>query len=116
MNKPVWMMSMMFLFLMALFGRPFYAVANEDQSHSMQEVNTKASIENLKASPSMAQDGTINLNNQVCPVSGDKVGKDTVTHEGVNYQMCCGMCASKIEKNPSKYTIPKADIMEKIGR
>ena len=115
MKKPAYVVMMFLLMLSPLVGQA-YAMSDEGQDHSMGEMKGKATLESLKASPSMAQDGTINLNNQVCPVSGDKVGKDTVTHEGVNYQICCGMCASKIEKNPSKYTIPKATIMEKIGR
>ena len=104
------------LLLFALFNWQSYAVANEGGDHSMQELKKKASLEDLKAAPSMAEDGTINLNNQVCPVSGDKVsGKNIFKHDGINYQMCCGMCDAKFEKNPAKYAVSKEAVMAKIG-
>ena len=93
-----------------------YAMMEDNQEHAMSETTGSASLESMKASPSKDADGTIQMNNELCPVSGDKTSpKSVVTHDGVTYQMCCAMCAAKIEKNPGKYTVPKSDILAKIG-
>ena len=72
----------------------------------------------LKASPTVDADGTIQLNNAVCPISGEEVAKDSdsLKHEGVVYKFCCAMCGGKLEKNPEKYAISEDDkkaILEK---
>ena len=108
-------MLSVFLLLLGLNASP--ATANMDtDDHAMGETTAPATLESLEAAPSAAEDGSINMNNALCPVSGDKTSeKNIVTHDGVNYRLCCPMCAAKIEKNPSKYTVSKAVIMEKIA-
>ena len=42
----------------------------------------------------------------VCPVSGEKIDKDTkITYEfkGKTYRFCCPDCAEKFKKDPEKY-------------
>ena len=65
----------------------------------------------LKAEPTVDPDGTIQLNNTVCPVSGDEIAKnsESLKHDGVVYKFCCSMCSGKLEKNPEKYAISKTD-------
>ena len=65
----------------------------------------------LKASPTVDADGTIQLNNAVCPISGEEVAKDSgsLKVNGVVYKFCCAMCGGKLEKNPEKYAISEDD-------
>ena len=50
----------------------------------------------------------IEINNKICPVSGEKVGVMEkilkVKHNGKIYQLCCSMCEKDFNKNPDKYT------------
>ena len=114
--KKLMVVSMMFLLLAGPLAGFNYAMSDKGDDHAMAETTGGATLESLKASPSKAADGTISMNNELCPVSGDKTSaKSVMTHDGVTYRMCCAMCASKIEKNPGKYTVPKSAIMAKIG-
>ena len=114
--KKLMVVLMMFLLLASPLVGFAYAMSDESQDHVMAYTGGGATVESLKASPSKAEDGTINMNNEFCPVSGDKTSeKSVMTQDGVTYRMCCAMCASKIEKNPGKYTVPKSAIMAKIG-
>jgi len=46
----------------------------------------------------------IDVGNQYCPVTGDKVkGKHFAVYEGKRYGLCCPMCERKFLKNPEKY-------------
>ena len=48
------------------------------------------------------------VNNKLCPVSGEEVGKMgdpvTIEHNGKIYNLCCSMCAKDFKKNPEKYS------------
>jgi len=57
----------------------------------------------------------VQAGNKFCPVSGDKVGKDFVVHEGKRYGLCCAMCAKEFKKNPKKF-IAKMEAQEKSGK
>lgn len=49
----------------------------------------------------------VKVNNEICPVSGDKVNmKDPVTAEykGEIYNFCCPMCIAEFNKHPEKYS------------
>lgn len=49
------------------------------------------------------------FNNPVCPVeAGDVEGTNCVTHDGVQYSVCCAACADEFKKDPDKYiaTLP----------
>ena len=114
--KRLMVVSMMFLLLAGPLAGLAYPMPDEDRDHAMAETTGSATLESLKASPSKAADGTISMNNELCPVSGDKTDpKSVITQDGVTYRMCCGMCASKIQKNPGKYTVPKSVVVAKIG-
>ncbi len=44
--------------------------------------------------------------NDVCPVSGEEIDKDTkITYEykGKTYRFCCPDCAEEFKKDPEKY-------------
>ena len=51
--------------------------------------------------------GPIEVNNKICPVSGEKVGQMgepiKVEHEGKMYNLCCPMCVKDFNKDPAKY-------------
>jgi len=47
-----------------------------------------------------------NVNNKICPVTGDNIGIDTnVTYEyeGKVYNFCCSGCIAEFKKDPIKY-------------
>ena len=50
----------------------------------------------------------VEVGNKICPVSGNKVGEmgPAVKHayNGKTYNLCCGMCPSKFDKDPAKYS------------
>lgn len=60
--------------------------------------------------PSMEQADVkpVEVGNKICPVSGNKVGEmgPAIKHEynGKIYNLCCGMCPSKFDKDPTKYS------------
>ncbi len=44
--------------------------------------------------------------NEVCPVSGEVIGKETnitYTYKGKVYRFCCPACVDEFKKNPEKY-------------
>lgn len=100
------------LVLALIFGLPVIGLAEED--HSMGSMSgDRVSLESIKAQPSEGKEGVVELNNKLCPVSGDKVsGKDAFVHEGVNYQICCPMCVGKFKNNLGKYAHSSAEVKE----
>lgn len=65
-----------------------------------------------------AADGTaVDLQNTVCPVSGEKVGdsKLTATYEGKIYHFCCEDCPKTFAKDPAKYAKAVAADPAKYG-
>ena len=72
-----------------------------------------ADLTALQANPTVDKDGTIQLNNAVCPVGEDKTdGKNPFLFKGVNYQLCCPMCAEKLKKHPERYALTDEQIQE----
>jgi YHS domain-containing protein len=51
------------------------------------------------------QPAAIDLNNTICPVSGDKVGDSKLTEvfDGKIYHFCCDDCPKQFVKDPEKY-------------
>src|SRR5271155_607638 len=51
------------------------------------------------------QPAVIDLNNTVCPVTGEKVGdsKFTEIYDGKIYHFCCDDCPKEFLKDPEKY-------------
>lgn len=46
----------------------------------------------------------IDVKNEYCPVTGEKVSPDiTYTHEGKRYRFCCAGCLAPFKKDPQKY-------------
>ena len=49
----------------------------------------------------------VEVGNKICPVSGNKVGEMGPaikhTYNGKVYNLCCGMCPRKFDKDPAKY-------------
>jgi len=64
----------------------------EDKGKTMGEEKSKA----------------VEVGNQICPVSGSKVGEmgEVVKHEykGKIYNLCCPACIKDFEKDPEKYS------------
>ena len=47
---------------------------------------------------------TVLMNNQTCPVSGNRVnGVDTYMHKGKTYNLCSDQCKQPLSENPEKY-------------
>ena len=60
--------------------------------HSLFAVETKVAT------------SAIDVGNNRCPVSGDKIsGKDFVEYQGKKYALCCPMCAKDFKKDPQRY-------------
>jgi len=56
----------------------------------------------------MAYAADIEVNNKLCPVSHEEVGKDGMTphkvsYNGKTYRLCCAMCEKDFKKDPAKY-------------
>lgn len=50
----------------------------------------------------------VNVGNEICPVSGEKVGEGgmkpaTYDYKGKIYNFCCTDCVEKFKKDPEKY-------------
>jgi len=46
----------------------------------------------------------LDVENKICPVSGDDVsGKHYAAYEGKRYAFCCNQCIKKFNRNPEKY-------------
>ena len=50
----------------------------------------------------------IAVNNKICPISHEEVGKGgmtphKVTYNGKTYNLCCAMCEKDFNKDPEKY-------------
>lgn len=48
----------------------------------------------------------VNVNNTICPVSGDKVdmkNPTTIEYDGKVYNLCCPACIKEFKKSPEEY-------------
>lgn len=48
----------------------------------------------------------VNVGNQICPVSGEKITEEmkaTYEYKGKIYNFCCTMCIEEFKKDPEKY-------------
>jgi YHS domain-containing protein len=63
------------------------------------------------------QQAAIDLQNTVCPVTGDSVGdsKLTETYQGKIYHLCCDDCPKDFQKDPQKYANKVAADPAKYG-
>lgn len=50
---------------------------------------------------------SMDVDNKICPVSGEKIGSMgegfKVVHEGKTYNLCCPGCEKQFKKDPEKY-------------
>ncbi len=57
--------------------------------------------------PADAKAAMVQVDNKICPVSGEKVGEmgDAVSieHNGKMYHLCCTMCKKDFKANPDKF-------------
>jgi len=68
--------------------------------------------------PSVAvQPSAIDLENTICPVSGEKVGdsKYTEVYQGKIYHFCCDDCPKQFKADPDKYAKAVAADPAKYG-
>ena len=78
-----------------------------EHAHDEHEEVSQGSVDSLDIHPVMRENGIIDLNNKVCPVSGKEVnGKNFHEHNGVSYGMCCNMCERDFAKTPEKFALP----------
>ena len=107
-NKPqeggVQMKSKLLVFTAVLvFGVSVYSFAAEEAATTATE---NAAQENVQAATPMetAMDLAM-VNNKICPISGDKIGKmgetKVVEYNGKKYNLCCAMCEKDFMKDPA---------------
>ena len=94
--------------------------SHEHHGASMAGDASDSRVKALEAAPVRAEDGTVTLNNQICPVSGEKLGGAMgepypYAHGGVVYNLCCKMCTGKFEKNPAKYAVSAAALKKIVA-
>jgi YHS domain-containing protein len=76
---------------------------HEHDQHELEEVSEAGTV-SLDIHPVKRENGIIDLNNKVCPVSGKEVnGKNFFEYNGVSYGLCCNMCERDFAKTPEKF-------------
>jgi len=56
----------------------------------------------FQAAPTQVMD----VGNEICPISGERIDKETKAtyeYEGKIYNFCCPMCIEEFKKDPDKY-------------
>ena len=88
-----------------------------EHEHDEHEEVTQVSAVSLDIHPVERENGIIDLNNQICPVSGKKVnGKNFHEHNGVSYGLCCNMCEQDFVKAPEKFALSHEDIEAALAK
>jgi YHS domain-containing protein len=80
------------LFVITLFGGAGIASAHEGLEHDGGTAKT--------------QDAAASKTEKTCPVTGEKIPRDskiTYAYKGKVYKFCCGDCIEKFKKDPEKY-------------
>lgn len=60
----------------------------------------------FSANLALAEEKAEEVNNKICPVSGEKIDektKATYEYKGKIYNFCCEMCIDEFKKDPEKY-------------
>ena len=107
------MIKKTFLFLvmvMFILGTGNLSFAMKRGGHSSHQLRVQAQSEHkhvstdatVQAAPTQVMD----VGNEICPISGEKIDKETkATYEykGKIYNFCCPMCIEEFKKDPDKY-------------
>ena len=102
-----------FLFLvtvMFIFGMSNLSFAMMCGGHSSHQQRAQAQSEHkhvstdatVQAAPTQVMD----VGNEICPISGERIDKETKAtyeYEGKIYNFCCPMCIEEFKKDPDKY-------------
>ena len=113
--------------LLTTFNINFCALAateaHEEHAHGHEHVHdehaevSQVSADSLDIHPVKRENGIIDLNNKVCPVSGKEVnGKNFHEHNGVSYGLCCNMCERDFVKAPEKFALSHEDIEAALAK
>jgi len=89
----------MVFFILVSANIAFTDMCHNEEKHKHE---TKSSDTKTHAT----QPKSINVNNKVCPVMGEKIDERTkVTYEykGKVYNFCCAYCLGEFKKDPEKY-------------
>lgn len=74
--------------------------------HTAQTQSTPHKHMETEAITSFTPKEVLNVDNKICPVSGEKIDEKTkvaYAHEGKTYNFCCVMCIEEFKKDPEKY-------------
>ena len=90
---------------LALFLLQGSTFATDDYDEAMEQATQKSSESATPATQILP----IEMNNYICPVSGEKIGEmgEVVKfeYEGKVYNLCCSMCVKDFKKEPQKYML-----------
>ena len=109
--------TMMIICICLTFLSPLNGGAQEDAALSsdgilMSEgaaevVEEAAEVTSVDATGTVNETGPVNVNNKICPVSGQKIGSmgegATREYNGKIYSFCCPMCLNDFDLDPEKY-------------
>jgi len=82
------------------------------------EVPTAVTMEvlkgSMKASPTLAEDGTIQLNNAYCSIMVRKKVKKkrSFIHDGIAYRLCCKKCLEAMAADSEHYVLAPSERAE----
>jgi len=85
--------------------------AEEQSEHQMMQMP----MGKQKQPDIVTSEKAVNVENKICPVSGDKIEestKATYEYKGKIYNFCCASCIEEFKTNPEKY-IKKIEEQEK---
>lgn len=99
--------SAVLLFTLFLTGVPHPATAAMMPYNDIVDISgKKMTLKQLEAKPKKNADGSIQLNNTKCPVSGNPVDLSLgVAHENVHYFVADKRAYVRFRKNPAKYAL-----------
>lgn len=102
------------VFLVFAMAKPSFALMCLDEIKEMlggghkkhMAQQAKAEEQVTDASGQTAQKEAANAGNEVCPVTGEKIGeknKATYAYKGKIYNFCCSDCIAEFKAEPQKY-------------
>lgn len=104
--KKIFILVGSILFVLSLIRTTFATMYGGITSSKMMSTRT-AQVQDLET-----ETEAINVGNEICPVSGEKIDEKTkVTYEYKSkiYNLCCPGCKSEFEANPEKYIGEKSE-------
>lgn len=108
-------LRILFIMLVTLlFALPVAAQVHDEHDHDSESAAPGAGAADIH--PVKRDDGTIDLGNPKCFVSGKPVsGKHFQMYNGVHYGFCCNMCIRDFQKNPDAYALSTDTVQQAMA-